>query len=61
MFIRICYSLLTAIPVCNLSKALLSKHLSRQVQSMNDREDYFVVEFIIIHGAAGNLGVTHPD
>ena len=60
MFIRICYSLLIAIPVCNLSKALSSKHLSRQVQSMNDREDYFVVEFII-HGAAGNLGVTRPD
>lgn len=49
------------IPVCNLSKEFLSKHLNRQVQYLNDRENDFVVEFIIIHGGAGNLGVTHPD
>lgn len=50
-----------AIPVCNLSKEFLSKHLNRKIQYLNDREDDFVVEFIIIHGGAGNLGVTHPD
>lgn len=55
------YMSFVAIPVCNLSKEFLSKYLNRQVQYLNDRENDFVVEFIIIPGGAGNLGVTHPD
>lgn len=52
------YRSFIATPMCNLSKELLSMHLSRQFKQASDREDDLFQDFMIIHRAAGHLGAT---